>query len=262
MPAEGVPRGSLVIVGTGIRPPLHTTTEAIRRIERADRVLYLLADSPTKWIHDRNPSARSLAPLYEEHERRKDVYEAIVDEVLALVREGFHVCFALYGHPGVFVTPSQAALARARAEGFPATMLPGISAEDCLFADLGVDPADSGCQSYEATDLLIRERAVDTSVPLVVWQISVIGTFGTKGPINRAGLAVLADRLIESHGPDHDVVLYEASPFPVGPSLIEHVRLRDLPEAGVTPLSTLYVPPARTSPLSAPMMERLGIRPQ
>jgi len=31
-------------------------------------------------------------------------------------------------------------------------MLPGISAEDCLVADLGIDPASSGCQSYEAND--------------------------------------------------------------------------------------------------------------
>ena len=260
MTGDGVPRGSLVVVGTGIRSPFHTTTEAIRHIERADRVLYLLAqDSPSRWIHERNPSALSLAPLYEEHEQRKDVYAAIVDEVLAPVRAGLDVCLALYGHPGVFVTPSHDVLARARAEGFMATMLPGISAEDCLFVDLGVDPADSGCQSYEATDLLIRERSVDPAVPLVVWQISVIGRFGTTGPINRHGLAVLADRLIESHGPDHEAVLYEASPFPVGPSLIEHVRLRDLAEAGVTPLSTLYVPPARSSPVSTRMLELLKI---
>ena len=34
-------------------------------------------------------------------------------------------------------------------------MLPGISAEDCLLADLGVDSAHNGLQSLEATDLLI-----------------------------------------------------------------------------------------------------------
>src|SRR2546430_12234219 len=135
MSEPGAPRGSLTIVGTGIRPPLHTTTEAMRCIERADRVLYLLAEAaPSRWIHDRNPSARSLAPLYLEHERRSDVYEAIVEEILALVRADLRVCAALYGHPGVFVSPSHEAIARARAEGYPARMLPGISAEDCLFA--------------------------------------------------------------------------------------------------------------------------------
>jgi hypothetical protein len=38
-------------------------------------------------------------------------------------------------------------------------MLPAISAEDCLFADLGVDPADHGCPSYEATDFLVHGAA-------------------------------------------------------------------------------------------------------
>jgi uncharacterized protein YabN with tetrapyrrole methylase and pyrophosphatase domain len=254
------PHGSLVVVGTGIRPPLHTTTEAIRRIERADRVLYLLAEqAPSTWIHDRNPSAQSLTHLYTEHGRRVDVYEAMVEEVMAPVRDGLAVCFALYGHPGVFVSPSHEALRRARAEGFPATMLPGISAEDCLFADLGVDPADSGCLSYEATDLLIHERHVDPAVPLVVWQISVIGRLGTNTEVNRDGLNVLADRLAATHGDDHEVVIYEASPFPVGASHVERVRLGDLSQSAVTPLSTLYVPPARTAPFSAAMLQRLGL---
>jgi hypothetical protein len=37
------------------------------------------------------------------------------------------------------------------------------------------------------------------------------------------------------------------------------VRLGDLADAAVPPLSTLYVPPARTAPISTAMMERLGL---
>ena len=260
--AEGPRRGKLVIVGTGIRPPFQTTFEALFHIEKADRVFFLLAEeAPTKWIYQRNGSARSLAPLYVEHTNRADVYESIVEMVLVPVREGLEVCLALYGHPGVFVSPSHEALARARAEGLEASMLPGVSAEDCLFADLGVDPAESGCQSYEATDFLIRRRVVDPAVPLVLWQITVIGRAGTTHEINRSGLAVLAERLIELHGPDHEVVLYEASPFPVGRPIMDRVLLRDLAEADATPLSTLYVPPSRRSPVDRAVLDRLGIEP-
>jgi len=35
-------------------------------------------------------------------------------------------------------------------------MLPAISSEDCLYADLGVDPATTGNASYDATDFLLR----------------------------------------------------------------------------------------------------------
>src|SRR2546429_6584747 len=52
---------------------------------------------------------------------------------------------------------------QAREEGFEAEMLPAVSAEDCLFADLGVDPGDEGCQSFEATSFLLFRSEEHTS---------------------------------------------------------------------------------------------------
>jgi precorrin-2 methylase len=63
---------------------------------------------------------------------------------MTAVREGLNVCAAFYGHPGVFVYASHQSIRLARAEGFEAQMLPGISAEDCVFADLGIDPENMG----------------------------------------------------------------------------------------------------------------------
>ena len=99
----------------------------------------------------------------------------MAEAILEPVRAGKRVCAAFYGHPGVFVLPSHEAIARARAEGFDATMLPGVSAEDCLVADLGVDPARNGLQSYEAGDFLRRRPAIEPTTALVLWQIGVVG---------------------------------------------------------------------------------------
>ena len=66
---------------------------------------------------------------------------------------------------------------QARAEGFNARMLPGISAEDCLFANLGADPGTHGCQSFEATSFLLRKPKFDTLTHLILWQI----LFGIQG---------------------------------------------------------------------------------
>ena len=85
------------------------------------------------------------------------------------------MCAVFYGHPGVFVNPSHRAVAQARAEGFRAAMLPGVSAEDCLFADLGLDPGAHGCQSYEATDFVIRRRSCYPSALLILWQVGALG---------------------------------------------------------------------------------------
>jgi hypothetical protein len=57
--------------------------------------------------------------------------------------------------------------------GVSARMLPGVSAEDNLIADLGVDPA--GLQSYEATGFLVYKYRFDTSAGLVLWQVGVLG---------------------------------------------------------------------------------------
>src|SRR5207249_370834 len=132
--------GSLAVVGTGIRFGSHTTREAWQRIKDADQVLYLLPDrvSP-QWIEELNPAARSLGGHYAVGKPRSETYDGIVEEILACVRKGLRVCVALYGHPGVFVYPSHEAIRRARAEAYPAEMLPGVSAEDCLVADLGID---------------------------------------------------------------------------------------------------------------------------
>ena len=48
-----------------------------------------------------------------------------------------------------------------------------ISAEDCLFADVGVDPALPGYQTFEATDLLLNAREICTDLHVVIWQVCV-----------------------------------------------------------------------------------------
>ena len=255
--------GSLTIVGAGIKSGLHTTQEAHVRLQRADKVLYLLAEPiPIEWLTTLNPSAESLAPLYRPGRPHGEVYEDIVTTMLSWVRRGLDVCVAFTGHPGVFDETSHDAVRRARAEGFRARILPGISAEDCLFIDLDLDPGKDGCQTFDATDFLVFGRTPDVTVPLILWQISVIGGTRTAATVDRAGLEVLAERLGEIYGPEHEVVVYEASPYPVGRPLVERCRVGGLAEADVTGMSTLFVPP-KPGPIPDPaMMARLGRTPQ
>jgi len=183
----------------------------------------------------------------------------MVERILAAVRRGLDVCAVFYGHPGVFVSPSHEAIRRAREEGFPARMLPAVSAEDCLFADLGLNPGATGCQSYEATDFLVRRRRVDPSAALVLWQVGIVGRLDHAPDGDTSRLPVLVDYLLRSYPPDHETVIYEAAPYPVCDPVVERVALRDVPSAGVGRLATLYLPPiARRAP-DPDMLARLGI---
>jgi precorrin-6B methylase 1 len=252
--------GSLTVVGSGITTGLQTTPEARRCIQRADKVLYLFAEPVSaKWISNLNPSAQSLERFYSPFKDRTQTYQEMVEEILSWVRRGLDVCVVLYGHPGVFVAPSDAAIRRAREEGFRARMLPGISAEDCLVADLGVDPGALGWQSFEATNFLLYQRSFDTSTPLLLWQVAAVGVrHGVTQP-STAGLQVLAEFLQDHYGPDHEVVLYEASPYPVFDPIVQRVRLSELPTANLTPMCTLYVPPKQPPAPNPGMFTRLKV---
>lgn len=245
-------RGNLLVVGSGIGLAGQCTIEARSAIEGADVVFAQTGDALVQqWLESLNPSTHSLQSCYEEAADRPAAYEAMVDVILESVRTGLKVCAVFYGHPGVFVYPSHEAVRRARAEGYFAKMLPGVSAEDCLFADLGVDPADTGCQSYEARDFLLTERRIDPAASLILWQIAVAGddTLSRLVPCPR-DLNALTRALLETHPPDHEVVVYAAAILPVEPPQIERMRLADLPRAPVSQSSTLYVPPLTRASLS------------
>jgi uncharacterized protein YabN with tetrapyrrole methylase and pyrophosphatase domain len=252
--------GSLTVVGTGIQLGTHLTREARLLLETADVVLSLVAEPAMQAVlEELNPETRSLRDFYELGESRAEAYQAMAEEILRHVREGKNVVAAFYGHPGVFVAPSHEAIRTARAEGYKARMLPGISAEDCLFADLGVDPASSGCQSYEATDFLVHRRRIDPRSALVLWQIGTVGVVVAAATAQASGLRVLVETLLEDYPPEHEVTVYEAAPYPGFDPLVLTVGLSELSAEHVTGLSTLYVPPREQAPLDLTMLDRLGL---
>lgn len=253
--------GSLLIVGTGIRPISQTPPEALAAIQHADDVFYLAAEPLTStWLRSINPGAQSLHGFYAAGKDRRESYTEMVECVMKPVRQGKAVCFVSYGHPGVFAYPMHQAVRIARSEGHRVEMLPGISAEDCLFADLDVDPGTTGCQSFEATDFLIRRRIFDPTSSLILWQIGVIGVnaYRAESQIwNRGGLEVLLEVLMLHYPAEHEVVIYEAAPYFWCEPKIQRTTLKEALTADVTPLSTMYVPPKEQRPLDNELLSRL-----
>jgi uncharacterized protein YabN with tetrapyrrole methylase and pyrophosphatase domain len=210
------------------------------------------------WVQDLNPSAESLERFYAPGKLRSETYEEMVEEIVSRVRNGLNVCAVFYGHPGVFGFPPHEAVRRARSEGFRAEMLPGVSAEDCLYADLGVDPGD-GCQTFEAMNFLLFPRTFDPAVSLVLWQPAAIGELrGTVHP-SLQGLAALEEYLEKFYGREHEVVLYEASPYAVGGPTVQRLPLGNLSTSEVGAMTTLYVPPKGEAQPDLEMFDRLGV---
>ena len=245
-----------------MRLGLQLTVEARDEIECADEVLHVAADeAAATWLASLNPSARSLATHYRPGVPRRLIYEAMVDEILGSVRSGKCVCAVFYGHPGVYVQPSHEAVRRAREEGFEAHMLPAVSAEDCLVADLGVDPGESGWQSWDATSFLLHGFRPDPTAGLVLWQVDGIGKLDWNLDPDPRGLQALAEVLGELYPPEHELVFYRASIYPTHPGEAVRRMLRELPALDSAPAATLYVPPLPSRPIDAAMAARIGVTP-
>jgi uncharacterized protein YabN with tetrapyrrole methylase and pyrophosphatase domain len=252
--------GSLTVVGTGYLVGAQITAEARASIESAQKLFYAVSDLLTeKWLQSLNPTAESLRSSYAVGKKRSLTYEEMVERMLVPVRAGLHVCTAFYGHPGVCSYPPREAVQRARSEGFTAVMLPGISAEDCLFADLNIDPSH-GCQSMEATRFVMRNREPDPSLALVLWQIGLVGerSFKESDLWSRKGLARLAGKLRVTYPAKHRVTIYETSFTPLKKPHIQTIPLGKLPRAAVTVASLLYVPPLHSAARDKTMEARLA----
>lgn len=252
-------QGSLVCVGIGMTLGSHISPLSRSYIEQADVVFVLVADGITEqWIEGMNTDVRSLQPFYCEGQSRMITYRQMVATMLEQVRAGKKVVGAFYGHPGVFAWVPHKAIATAREEGYAAHMEPGISAEDCLIADLGIDPGTYGCQHYETSQLMFYKRVLDPSAYLILWQVGIAGDrslakFST-GPAYRE---LLVSLLTEYYPSDHEVILYEAICLPIQKARIERLPLHALPQATMDLKTTLVIPPCREMEPNHAMLAQL-----
>jgi len=253
--------GSLTVIGTGIKFLSHLTNEAQTHINQSEKLLYLLNDpAMEQWLLQKKPQAESLEPLYTKYAERLECYQAITQYIVATVQQNMNVCVLLYGHPTIFAMPALNAAKQTKQLGYFTKILPGISAEDCLFADLMLDPGDHGCQSFEATDFLIYQRKFDPSSHLILWQIGILGKLEHVFEIdNQKNADVLSEYLQQWYPENHKVTLYEAAQYPGFEAKVEIIPLNNLPQAEFSRLSTLYIPPAKVAAINHDMLQKLNI---
>lgn len=253
-------KGSLACVGLGMTLGAHISPRSRNHIAAADVVFAAVSDPIVElWLQEMHPNVQSLQPFYGVGKSRHETYREMVAAMLDEVRKGKKVCGAFYGHPGVFARAPHVAVAQALAEGFDAVMEPGISAEDCLYADLGIDPGQFGCQHYEASQLMFYRRRIDPSAYLVLWQVGVAGdrSFG-RFSTSPERLQLLVERLSEDYPLDHGCLLYEAPTLALHVARKEPIELRKLPGATLDIKTTMVLPPAIGMEANTSMLAKLN----
>lgn len=239
-------KGKLVCVGTGMKLGADMTPIARKCIEQADVVLSCVSSGVVElWLEGLNSNFKSLQPLYQEGKSRLETYKEMVQAIIDEVEAGKNVCAAFYGHPGIFAWVAHKAIEVAKDKDFYAEMIPGLSAEDHLYADLAIDPGRSGCQHFEASQLLFRNKTIDTTSYLVVWQIGVVGDkslkkFSTSNEYRKIFVEYLTNL---GYPLSHEIVLYETAILPIESTRKDQITVGELIEADVSLKTTLVIPP-------------------
>ncbi|OUS27505.1 hypothetical protein A9Q98_09360 [Thalassotalea sp. 42_200_T64] len=239
-------KGSLVCVGTGITLGAHITPIAKSHIEQAD-IVFITGNTGfmQMWLQELNPNVHDLQQYYQEGKPRSRTYQQMMDEMLKAMRQGKKVVGAFYGHPGMFVTPTHKAIKQAKTEGYFAQMVAGISAEDCLISDCGVDPGRVGCANFEASQFINFQRQVDNSAYLILWQVGFVGdTTLTQFTTGEKYRAILVEVLQQHYPADHTITLYEAAATALEQPRIEQMPLVDFIHADVKQITTMIIPPS------------------
>nr|WP_267313967.1 SAM-dependent methyltransferase [Legionella antarctica] len=140
----------------------HFTTEFKTYTTSADKVLYLVNEPVTKqWIERYSKLSESLEPIYFSEIDRQNSYDKIRDKILTDLGTYNFITVVLYGHPTIFADPGLQAIIAAQKNSIETIILPGISVENCLYADLKIDPGQFGCFHVEATELLVYDKIID-----------------------------------------------------------------------------------------------------
>ncbi|MRX28600.1 SAM-dependent methyltransferase [Kangiella sp. HZ709] len=253
--------GSLTCVGTGITLAGQITKLSESYLQAADKVYGILPDFMSEdWLKSVNPNYKSLQYLYAEGKSRRQTYREMAAEVVNEVKQGAKVVLALYGHPGIFACVGHFAIQDLKSEGYPARMLPGVSADACLYADLGIDPGTYGCQNYETSQFLFGGIQPNVGAHLILWQISLAGehtlkTFKTSKENLQATV-----RILNKYYPlEHEVIIYEAPFLPIQEARIEKFPLERLPEIELNSISTMVIPPLTELKLDQTALDEFGL---
>ncbi len=234
------------IVGTGIVGTHQFTREAEEVIRRSNHTFVIASGyGIPEYIETLCPRVTDLGYLYEPGMNRLPTYHRMAAAVVSAAMVEAPVCLATYGHPWVYCYPTTLIDRAAPLLGLHVEVFAGVSAFDTLLVDLGIDIANSGIQMYEATDLLLRRRPIQSDVTCLIWQPTVVGDPTTPdGPYASQQFEPLQDYLLRFYPPDHQVKLVTSKTHPLIRSTVKSLNVGDLAAVleGAPGVGTLYIP--------------------
>jgi tetrapyrrole methylase family protein / MazG family protein len=220
----------ITLLGLGPGDPAALTRRAWDWLTSIDKLYLRTVHHPTVHSLPAHLTLVSFDELYERHDDFEDVYEAIVEEILALGKIA-SVTYAVPGHPFVAEATCPEIAKRAAAAGIPVEVIDGLSFLEPTFRALMIDPfpdlvlADAIQVSQRQTPgfppstAALIAQIYDRDVAAEV-KLTLMTAYPDEHPVRLVHAAGSVDEVVE------DLPLYAIDQGP-------HLGL----------LSSLYVPP-------------------
>lgn len=145
-------RKGIVIVGLGPGDPERMTRQAWNHLGTIDTIYLRTRLHPVVGAFPGQLTVHSFDDLYDQGETFEEVYETIIEQVLALGAEPPGVTYAVPGHPYVAEATAPEIVRRARERDIPVQVIDGISFIEPACAALEIDPFN-GLVLMDALDL-------------------------------------------------------------------------------------------------------------
>lgn len=238
-------RTSIYLLGSGIRGALHFTVETVQALRACRRVFVLHADQGLiDAVREHCPEVEDLAPLYEGHTVRDDVYHQISHRLVEAALDSAPVAFLVHGHPLFLVSATEYTLDLAERHDLRISVLPSVSSFDTLLCDLRIDYG-YGVQIFDTTTLLKAGWTPNPQVPLLLFQLaSTLNRNVINGDPDHESMRPLIELLAPLYGAQHSVQVVWSSAHAVEGSSITEVSIQELAMADLElwRRPTLYVP--------------------
>jgi tetrapyrrole methylase family protein / MazG family protein len=223
-------QAGITLLGLGPGDPAMLTRQAWDWLAGIDRLYLRTSQHPTVAHLPVHLVLESFDHLYERYDDFAQVYEAIVEAVLALGNVA-PVTYAVPGHPFIAEATCPEIARRAAAAGIPVQVIDGLSFLEPTCRALGMDPFP-GLMLADAMEIALRQTpGFPPSAPALIAQI-----------YDRDVAAELKLTLMAAYPDEHPVRLVHAAGTKDG--RVEDLPLHAIdksPQIGL--LSTLYIPP-------------------
>lgn len=196
----------LYIAGIGMNGLSQITRETQAVLQNC-RVVFHYGE-PHKKLASMCRRVVNLSDAYWTGDDRSIVYRRLASIVMDEVRKGPGVASITYGHPTLFDDVHMSLVRRCRRAGLKCVVLPAVSCLDTLCIDLNIDYGSPGLVVFEATDLVMNCRQMNTELHTLVLQV---------GEFN---VATTTDKIVDSQGRFDDLDKYLLKYYPSGHKLV------------------------------------------